>query len=323
MEDTKDKVIVTGGAGFIGSHVADILISRGYKVIIIDNISTGKKENITPKARFYHEDLSNFKKIEEIFLKEKPDYIFHLAAHISVKESFKDPIYDATQNIINTLNLLELSIKYKIKHFIFSSTGGAIYGDNSEIPTKETSPAFPQSPYGCAKNSIEKYLIYYNKVHGLKFTALRYSNVYGPRQNPEGEAGVIAIFFKKLFSNEKPIIFGGIQTRDFVFVGDVARANLRALKDEKSSIYNVSTGKETDIIEIFNKINKYFESRIEPEYKELMNGEQKKSCLSYEKIKNLLGWEPLTELDEGMDKTYCWYLKKLGKVKKTPSSIAL
>jgi UDP-glucose 4-epimerase len=307
------KALVTGGAGFIGSHIVDNLILNNIRAIIIDNLSTGKKENINPKAKFYQEDLSNFNKIEEIFEKEKPDYIFHLAAHISVKESFRNPIFDASQNIINTINLLELSVKYNIKHFIFSSTGGAIYGDNAEIPTKENSPTFPQNPYGCSKNAIEKYLIYYNKVHGLKFTCLRYSNVYGPRQNPEGEAGVIAIFFKKLFSNEKPTIFGGIQTRDFVFVGDIARANILALQDNKSNIYNVSTEKETDIIEVFNKINKYFNNKIEPEYQELLKGEQKKSCLSFEKINQNLNWLPLTNLDEGLDKTYCWYLRKTKK----------
>jgi len=303
------KAIVTGGAGFIGSNLVDFLIENKIEIVIIDNLSTGKKENINPRAKFYQESLSNFENIKKIFEKEKPDFIFHLAAKINVRESINNPIEYAKQNIVDTLNLLELSKEFKIKHFIFSSTGGAIYGDETDIPTLENSPAFPLSPYGCSKYAIEKYLIFYNKVHGLKFTCLRYANVYGPRQNPEGEAGVISIFFQKMFANITPIIFGGIQTRDFVYVKDVARANLLALEDPKSNIYNVGTEKETDIIEIFNKINKYFKDSFSPEYKPSIEGEQKRSCLSYSKIKKQLGWSPRTTLTEGLNNTYCWYLK--------------
>jgi UDP-glucose 4-epimerase len=307
------KALVTGGAGFIGSHIANLLIEENYEVVIIDNLSTGKQSNVNFKSKFYKCDLSNFEEVKLIFQEERPDYVFHLAAKINLRESIKNPIECAKQNIINTLNLLELSKEFKIKHFVFSSTGGAIYGDNAEIPTKETSPAIPMSPYGCSKNAVEKYLISYNKLHNLKFTSLRYSNVYGPRQNAEGEAGVISIFLKKLFSKEAPTIFGGIQTRDFVYVKDIARANLLALKDAKSSIYNVSTGKETDIIEIFNRLNKYFKEKFSPEYKPMIPGEQKRSCLSYEKINKTLGWKPLTSLSEGLNNTYCWYLKNQNK----------
>jgi UDP-glucose 4-epimerase len=303
------NVIVTGGAGFIGSHIVDLLIEKKFNVIIIDNLSTGKQENINIRAKYYKCDLSNFEEVKKIFEKEKPDFVFHLAAKINVRESIKNPIESAQINIMNTLNLLELSKDYKIKRFIFSSTGGAIYGDNAEIPTKEISPAVPISPYGCSKCAIEKYLISYNKIHNLKFTCLRYANVYGPRQNAQGEAGVISIFFEKLFAKETPIIFGGIQTRDFVYVKDVARANLLSIEDKNSNIYNVSTEKETDIIEIFNKITKYFKGRIGPEYRPMINGEQKRSCLCYEKIKRNLGWVPQVSLNEGLNNTYCWYLK--------------
>lgn len=304
------KVLVTGGAGFIGSHIVDLLIDEGYDVIIIDKKIATLSEN--KRAKAYICDLGEFEKIREIFEKEKPQFIFHLAAMINLRESLKDPVKCATENITNTLNLLELSKEYQIKHFVFSSTGGAIYGE-TEIPTEESAQAFPLSPYGCSKYAIERYLIYYNKVHKLKFTCLRYANVYGPRQNPEGEAGVISIFFQKMFSNQTPTINGGIQTRDFVYVKDVARANLLALKDNKSSIYNVGTGKETDIIEIFNRINKYFKEKFSPEYKPMINGEQKQSCLSYDKINKNLGWKPLTNLTEGLNNTYCWYLKNQNK----------
>ena len=303
------KAIVTGGAGFIGSHVVDLLIEEEYSVVIIDNLKTGNIKNINKKAKFYNCDLSEFEKIKEIFEEEKPDFVFHLAAMINVRESLQNPIGCVQQNITNTINLLELSKKFKIRHFVFSSTGGAMYGEGVPIPTEEFSSTMPLSPYGCSKNAIEKYLIYYNRVHGLKFTALRYANVYGPRQNSKGEAGVVSIFFERMFNNQIPIINGGIQTRDFVYVKDVVRANLLSLQDNKSSIYNIGTSIETDIIEIFNKINKYFKDKFSPEYKPMINGEQKRSCLSYDKIKKNLGWKPLTSLSEGLNNTYCWYLK--------------
>lgn len=308
------RILITGGAGFIGSHIADALIKEQYQVTIIDNLSTGKKENINLKAKFYNIDLTNFQETENIFNKHKPEIIYHLAAQIDVRKSVEDPINDAKINIINTLNLLDLAVKYKIKHFIFSSTGGAIYGDveNSDIPTTEKpkEEPTPASPYGCAKLAIEKYLICYNKIHGLKFTALRYSNVYGPRQNPHGEAGVIAIFFDQMLSNKTPIIFGGLQARDFVYVEDIVNANTKALQDNKSRIYNVGTSKETDIISLFNKINKFFNNKFEATYKQKNQGEQMRSCISYKKIKRNLGWIPRTTLNEGLNKTYYWYQNK-------------
>ena len=307
------KILVTGGAGFIGSHIVDLLIKNNYRVIAIDNLSSGKIENLNPKAKFYQEDLGNFEEIRKIIEIENPEVIYHLAAQINVRKSVENPIQDAKINIINTLNLLELAVKSKVKHFIFSSTGGALYGDSNDIPTIEAAVTNPVSPYGCSKLSVEKYLIFYNKVHGLKFTALRYSNVYGPRQNPEGEAGVIAIFLDKMFANQQPKIFGGIQKRDFIYVEDVAQANLLALNDSSSNFYNVGTSRETDIIEIFNKLNSYFDNKFRPEYLEMKKGEQKTSCLSYKKINNSLGWHPLTGIDDGLDKTYCWKLREFKK----------
>lgn len=307
------KILVTGGAGFIGSHTIDLLIEKGHEIVIIDNLSTGLKENINSKAIFYYEDLTNFEKIEEILKKENPEVIYHFAAQINVRESVENPLKDAQENIINSLNLLELARKYNIKHFIFSSSGGVMYGDAIEIPIKENTKENPTSPYGCAKLAVEKYLNFYNKTHNLKFTILRYGNVYGPRQNPKSEAGVIAVFFNKMFLGQNPIIWGGIQTRDFIYVGDVAQANLAVLNDKESKVYNLGTEIETDIIAIFTKINKYFKNKFNPEYTKMKKGEQKRSCLSYEKIKNSLNWVPQTKLDEGLDKVYCWYLRKSEK----------
>ncbi len=309
------KVLITGGAGFIGSHIADLLIQNNHKIIIVDNLSTGKKENINPKSTFYLQDISDKEALKQIFEKEKPEIVYHLAAEINLRKSINFPVENAYANIINTLHLLDLCVKNKVQHFIFSSTGGAIYGDTETIPTKENEKENPLSPYGCSKLAIEKYLNFYNKVHGLKYTALRYSNVYGPRQDAKGEAGVIAIFFNNLFSKKNVEIFGGIQTRDFVYVKDVARANLLALQDKKSSIYNVGTGKEMDMIEIFNHVNKYFGNKIKPEYKKMCEGEQKKSCLSHEKIKEALGWQPTVSFEEGLNQTYCWHMKKFQQEK--------
>lgn len=305
------NILVTGGAGFIGSHVVDLLIRQKHNVFIIDNLSSGKKENINLIAKFYHRDLSNYEEIEKIFEENKIEIVYHLAAQVNVRKSILNPSEDAKQNVLNTIKLLELCVKYKVKHFVFSSTGGAIYGNDVKIPTPETEKEVPISPYGCSKLSVEKYLNFFSKVYGLKYTCLRYSNVYGPRQNPESEAGVISVFFQRLFSNKKCLIFGGIQKRDFVYVEDVARANLLALKDEENQIYNVSSGKEIDIIEIFSKISKYFEGALTPEYKEMIKGEMLRSCLDYSKIKDSLGWEPSVKLEEGLDRVYCWYVKKM------------
>lgn len=315
------KILVTGGAGFIGSHIADLLIENNHDVIIIDNLSSGKTENINKKAVFYHEDLTNHDKIREIFVKESPEIVYHLAAQIDIRKSVENPVFDANVNILSALNLLELSIKSKVKHFIFSSTGGAIYGDTENIPTTEEEKELPISPYGCAKLTIEKYLNYYNKVHNLKYTVLRYSNVYGPRQNSKGEAGVIAIFLDSMLSNDPnnpPKIFGGEQTRDFVYVKDVAIANLKALnkgneENEKesnnntSNTYNIGTGIETSINQLFNMLNQFFNSSFQPIIEPRKQGEQMRSCLSYNKANQSLGWKPETKLDEGIKQTYEWF----------------
>lgn len=307
------KILVTGGAGFIGSHVVELLVGEGHEVAVVDNLSSGKAENIAPRAVFFNNDLNVHGKIREIFSRGGFDVVYHLAAQINVRKSIKEPLEDARINILGTLNLLELCREFKIKHFIFSSTGGAIYGDGAEIPTTENAEKRPISPYGCAKLAIENYLHFYSKVYGLKFSSLRYSNVYGPRQNSEGEAGVIAIFLKNMFCKKNPTIFGGIQTRDFVYVGDVARANLLVLEDEGSEVYNVGTGSETDIIGIFGKLNNFFGHKLKAEYKDKFEGEQMRSCLSFEKIRNKLGWKPEIGLNEGLRRSYEWFLERASR----------
>jgi len=306
------RILITGGAGFIGSHLVDALVDK-HEVVVIDDLSTGFKENVNKNAKLFVTDIRNREEIFKIFRDEHPEVVFHLAAQINVRRSVKDPAMDAEINILGSLNLLEASIKFGVKKFIFSSTGGAIYGDTEIIPTPETVEARPVSPYGCAKLSIEKYLHYYYVNHGLRYTSLRYANVYGPRQNPHGEAGVVAIFLDKMIKGENPIIFGdGKQTRDFVYVSDVVDANLLALKHlDIVDIFNIGTGIETDINTIFKILNSFFENKYKEIHAEAMPGEQRRSCLSYEKAERILGWKPRIDIETGLRKTHEYFKKKI------------
>lgn len=303
------KILVTGGAGFIGSNLTDALIEKKHRVTIVDNLITGFRKNINPKAKFVKADITNHKKIETIIKKEKPEVIFHLAAQMDVRKSVDNPIFDAENNILASFNLIRLAHENGVKKIIFSSTGGAIYGDTNNRPTPETEPEWPLSPYGIAKLSVDKFLNYYNQVHGLNFTSLRYGNVYGPRQNPHGEAGVVAIFINKMLRGEQPVINGlGKQTRDYVFVGDVVNTNLLALKNfKKTGIYNIGTGKETDVNQLFREINKNFQNKFKEKHGSAKIGEQKTSSLNHAKIKKEFGWSPKIKFEEGINKTYQWF----------------
>lgn len=304
------KILVTGGAGFIGSHIVDKLVDQGHQVVVVDDLSSGKREYINSKAKFYKINIQD-KDLEKVFIKEKPEVVDHHAAHINIRESVKDPIFDAQVNILGTVNLLENCRKYKVKKFIFASTGGALYGDTDITPTPESHPTKPFSPYGVTKLCTEDYLYYYKQVHGLDYVILRYANVYGPRQDPYGEAGVVAIFVQKLLKNEQPIINGdGEQTRDYVYVDDVADANLLALESNKN-IYNVGTGIETSVNELFHKLVDITGISQSEKHGPALPGEQKRSCLSFTKIKEKLGWEPKTTIDEGLKKTVEWFINQL------------
>ena len=304
------KILITGGAGFIGSQAADALIANGNEVIILDNLSTGFEYNINPDAKFIKADITDFKNIERIFEEEKPEIVYHFAAQIDVRKSVSDPMFDAETNIMGTLNLIKLSAAFKIKKFIFSSTGGAIYGDTDLRPTPENHPEWPLSPYGIAKLAADKFLNYYSEIFGLKYISLRYGNVYGPRQNPHGEAGVVAIFLNKMLNGAQPVINGdGGQTRDYVYVADVVKANILALeKTDKTGIYNVGTSVEISVNDLFKEINKNFDNKYKEVHGPAKIGEQKTSCLSYEKIEKELGFKPEMAFSEGIKKTYEWFL---------------
>lgn len=296
------KILVTGGAGFIGSHIADRLIEDNHRVVVVDNLSTGKRENLNKKAKFYKMNICN-KKLTDVFKKEKFDYVFHLAAQIDVRKSVEDPIKSAKDNVLGSLNILESCKKYKTKKIIFTSTGGAIYGDADIIPTPEDYPENPLSPYGIEKLAVDKYLNYYHKVFKLSYISLRLGNVYGPRQNSKGEAGVIAIFADKMIKGENPVINGtGKNTRDFVYVGDVVEAAMLAAKSKKTGVYNIGTGKETDINTIFDTLKKLSYSDCKKTHGPPKEGEQKRSCLDNKKARKDLKWKSSCGLEKSLKK---------------------
>lgn len=305
------KILVTGGAGFIASQIADAFIEQGHKVFIIDNLSTGFEININPKAVFIKADIGD-KSLSSLFEKEKFDVVNHHAAQMDVRRSVVDPAFDATTNILGTLNLLQNCIKTGVKKFMFASTGGAVYGEQSYFPADENHSTSPLSPYGISKLAVEKYLHFYHVQYNLNYTILRYANIYGPRQNASGEAGVIAIFSTKLLKGEQPVINGsGLQTRDYVFVGDVVKANLTTLKDEASDIYNVGTGIETDVNVLFNNLNSIIgNGQIEKHGPPAM-GEQMRSVITSDKIFSKFNWRPSTKLESGLLHTVNFFKDKV------------
>ncbi len=305
------KILVTGGAGFIGSHLVDAFIDQGHQVVVIDNLITGQRENVHPEAKFLEMDIRD-EAIRDVFEAERFEVVCHQAAQMDVRKSVDDPRYDAEVNILGTLNLLQASAKIGVKKFLFASTGGAIYGEQTEFPASEEHQTWPVSPYGVSKLTCEKYIYYFNQVFGLNYALLRYANVYGPRQNPHGEAGVVAIFTKKLLQGEQPIINGdGLQTRDYVYVGDVVRANLLALDYPENDYFNVGTGKETDVNTIFRLIRDAVGSDAPETHGPAKPGEQRRSVLSYKKAREKLGWQPQVTLEEGIQKTVEFFRQKL------------
>ena len=301
------NILVTGGAGFIGSHVVDTYIENHHNVVVIDDMSRGRKEFINPKATFHQISISD-SRLANIIQKERIEVINHHAAQISVSDSVKNPVKDAESNIIGTLQLLQSAVECGVNKFIFASTGGAIYGEQDYFPAREDHPQKPTSPYGLSKLSVEGYLRFYKEQYGLKTIIFRYGNVFGPRQNPSGEAGVVAIFYNRLLKAQAPIINGdGEQTRDYIFVRDVVNANLLALKLNSSDTFNVGTGKETSVNELTNLILEVAESNIEVKGSKKNNFEQRRSCLDYKKLKESLNWSPEFSLKDGLSETFIFF----------------
>lgn len=306
------KILVTGGAGFIASHITDAFVNEGHNVVVLDDLSSGFEKNINPKAKFVKGNICDEELVEKLFSEEQFEVINHHAAQMDVRRSVKDPAFDANTNIIGTINLLQNAIKFKVKKFMFASTGGAVYGEQSYFPADENHPTQPRSPYGISKLAVEKYLYFYNAEYGLNYTILRYANIYGPRQNPFGEAGVVAIFSTKLLKGEQPIINGsGEQTRDYVFVGDVVKANLLTLNDSANDIYNVGTGIETNVNQLFHKLNNIINANKEEKHGPAAPGEQMRSVITSEKLFKKFGWKPSTTLDEGLKLTVDFFRNNL------------
>lgn len=305
------NVLVTGGAGFIGSHLVDALVEKGYGVIVVDNLSSGKVSNLNSYALFYEQSVEDEEMMERIFSLHKPEYVFHLAAQASVAVSVREPSRDAKVNILGSLVLLEKSVKYGVKKFIFSSTGGAIYGEEVKVfPTPETEIPKPVSPYGIAKLCVEKYLEFFAREYGLKYTSLRYSNVYGPRQDPYGEAGVVAIFVERMLKDEPVLIYGdGEYVRDYVYVKDVVEANLLAMERGDNEVFNIGTGRGTTVNELFRMLKELTGYRRDPVYAPPRKGDVRKSVLDCRKAKEILGWEPKVSLEEGLAMTVEYFRK--------------
>jgi len=301
------NVIVTGGAGFIGSNLVDRLVEAGHEAVVVDNLSSGKRDYINARAKFYEADIRDQKKIEEIFAAEKPDFVCHLAAQIDVRQSVEDPIFDNAVNVVGGLNVLRAAKANGVKKIIFSSTGGALYGGAETMPTPEEYPTYPLSPYGINKLAFEKYLNYYYKAFGQKYVSLRFANVYGPRQYKGGEAGVVSIFVDHAVNGKTSFIYGdGRQTRDFIYVGDVADAFLKAMETDFIGEINISTGLENDLLEVVAAIERAAGRKMSCEFREARPGEERRSCLSYEKAKKILGWQPAVSLEEGIRRTIEW-----------------
>ena len=310
------RALVTGGAGFIGSHVADLLLANGFEVTVIDNLVSGNRDQAPKTATFHEMDITD-ESASRLVKESGFDVICHLAAQIDVRKSVADPAYDSRVNIGGALNLLEAMRQSgkRSTRFVFSSTGGAVYGDLVEPPTTEEAAKDPQSPYGTAKLSVEYYMGYYARVHGLETVALRYSNVYGPRQDPHGEAGVVAIFCNRLLDGTPLTIFGdGKQTRDYVYVGDVARANLLAATRPLPAIgaldaraFNIGTSVETDVVELARVLRGIAGANVDAKHAPERAGEQRRSAVDVRKAQRVLGWQPKVSLRDGLTETYRYF----------------
>jgi UDP-glucose 4-epimerase len=301
------KIVVTGGAGFIASHIVDAYIQLGHEVYVIDDLSTGQRRNLNPSAKIYTVDIAD-PEAGKLIAEIKPDVLNHHAAQMDVRRSVADPTFDARINIIGFINLLEASKDAGVKRVIFSSSGGAVYGDREPIPAGEKHETLPLSPYGVSKLTGELYLGYYHMAFGLPYVALRYANVYGPRQSTLGEAGVVAIFISQLLAGKSPVINGdGKQTRDYVFVGDVVRANVAALDTNYTGAVNIGTGRETDVVTICESLREGVGSPVKAIHGPAKLGEQRRSCLVTSLAQKVLGWRPQVGLKEGLEQTIAYY----------------
>ena len=301
------KFLVTGGAGFIGSHLVDRLINDGHHVAVVDDLSTGSPDNLNPNAAFYEIDVRS-KGLDAVFDKEKPDHVNHHAAQMDVRRSVREPMFDADVNVLGSINLIENCLRHDVKKVVYISTGGAVYGEPDYFPVDESHPIRPLCQYGISKHTVEHYLYFYGHTYGMRYTVLRYPNVYGPRQNPFGEAGVNAIFIGKMLRGETPTIFGdGEQLRDYVYVSDIVEANIASLGRGDGQVYNIGSGIGTSVNQIYEKLQQIMGVSTPPDYSEARTGEIQKTYLESSKAKRELGWSAQIGFDEGLRKTVDWF----------------
>lgn len=302
------RIVVTGGAGFIGSHVADAYLAQGHEVAVLDNLSTGFRHNVPKKATFYEMDILDSEGVARLFKEFQPEIVNHHAAQMDVRVSLVDPEFDARSNIVGSLRLILMAVRYRARKFIYISTGGAIYGEPTSLPVPENHPINPECAYGISKQTVEHYLYLYKRLEGLDYTVLRYPNVYGPRQNPKGEAGVNAIFIDRMLEEEAPIIYGdGEQLRDYVYVSDVVEANLLALTQGSGEVLNIGSGVGTSVNRIFEVLARLLDFHKAPEYGPARPGEIYKVYLDPTRAQKALGWKAKVPFEEGLRRTIDWH----------------
>jgi len=305
------RILVTGGAGFIASHVAEELLAQGHEVAVLDNLSTGFRPNVPAAARFYEGDIRDADFVRKVFDAFRPEAVDHHAAQMDVRKSLLDPVFDAQTNILGSINLILEAVRHQVQRFIYISTGGAVYGEPQRLPVDESHPINPECAYGISKHTVEHYLELYRILQGLPYVVLRYPNVYGPRQNPHGEAGVNAIFIGLMLEGKTPTIFGnGEQLRDYGYVSDVVDANLRALTRGEGGIHNIGSGVGVSVNQIYHTLSRILGFGREPIYAPAREGEIQRVFLAADKAKRVLGWEPTVSFEDGLRRTVEWAMQK-------------
>jgi UDP-glucose 4-epimerase len=306
------KILVTGAAGFIASHVADAYAEAGHEVVVIDDLSRGTQKNVGVRYRFYSCDIRDRELVEKIFRTEKPEIVNHHAAQMDVRRGVREPLFDAQVNILGGINLLEAALASGVRRFIYAGTAGAGYGEPDRLPVSENYPINPITPYGISKHTVEHYLFTFSFLYGLNYVALRYGNVYGPRQSSQGEAGVFAIFCEQMLSGVQPVIYGdGTKIRDYVYVSDVAAANVAALERGTGEIFNISSGVQTTDQEVFELVRDLLGKSVQPQYAPRRPGEIDRICLDISKAERLLAWRPVISLAEGARRTVAYFQQKV------------
>jgi UDP-glucose 4-epimerase len=318
------KILVTGGAGFIASHVADACLAAGHDVAILDDLSRGSMGNVNPRARFYRGDIRDREFVDHVFQEEMPEAVDHHAAQMDVRRGVQEPVFDASVNILGSIQLLEAAVAHKVRRFVYISTAGAAYGEPKQFPVPEGYPINPITPYGISKHTVEHYLFTFSVLYGLPYVVLRYGNVYGPRQSSKGEAGVFAIFSEQMLGGIRPVIYGdGSKVRDYVYVEDVARANVLALEKGTGEIFNIADGVPTTDYEVFRAVRDNLGiAGLEPDYIPKRPGEIDRIYLDISKAEKLLGWKPQVPLAEGAQRTVRYFQEVAAKAKTAPPGAA-